>query len=217
MSSGNELASFQERLKEAMALRGKKAADLVKETTLSKQQMSQYVNGKFIAKANAMDELAQALNVDEKWLRGYNVSMERLRHSSLGDLKTVALPVLGEIACGAPLLTYERGEIYYANLAVSGEVQPDFCLRAKGDSMIGARIHDGDMVLIREQERVENGEIAAVIIEDEATLKRVYYDEENDEISLYPENPDYRPMHFRKDDLNKIRILGKAISVHSNL
>lgn len=211
---------FSSRLRKAMGLRSMKGADLVKATGLSKQQISQYVNGKFEPKPQALYSLAQALNVPEKWLSGFDVPMDReapVYPSGVLPLKIVSLPVLGEIACGAPLLTFETGESYQTMVAMDGEPQADFCLRAKGDSMMGAGINDGDMVLVRSQERVETGEIAAVIIDDEATLKRVHYDEERGELSLYPENPAYRPMHYKNEDLEKIRILGKAISVHSKL
>lgn len=133
------------------------------------------------------------------------------------DVSHKELPVLGDIPCGIPQPVWESEDHYSASITMSGEVHADFCLRAKGDSMINAGIRDGDMVLVRSQERVENGEIAVVIIDDESTLKRVYYNEETEEISLYPENPSYRPLHYRKEELDKIRILGRAISVHSPL
>ena len=75
--------------------------------------------------------------------------------------------------------------------------------------MIGARIHDGDIVYIRQQPDIENGEIAAVLIDDEATLKRVY--KSGDSIILQPENPAYAPRVFVREEINQIRILGKAV------
>lgn len=88
---------------------------------------------------------------------------------------------------------------------------------AKGDSMIGARIYDGDIVFIRQQDIVEDGEIAAVLIEDEATLKRVYYDREAGVLSLFAENPKYKTMRFSGEELNHIRILGKAVAFQSDI
>ena len=81
--------------------------------------------------------------------------------------------------------------------------------------MIGARIHDGDAVFIRSQPMVENGEIAAVIIDDEATLKRVYYDKTNAILQLVPENPAYSPLVYVGAQLDSIRILGKAVGFMS--
>ena len=90
-----------------------------------------------------------------------------------------------------------------------------FALRCKGDSMINARIFDGDIVFVREQPDVENGEIAAVLIGNDATLKKVYkYD---NRIELRPENPTYKAMNYEGPELEKIRILGKAISFYSNI
>ena len=81
--------------------------------------------------------------------------------------------------------------------------------------MIGARIYDGDLVFIREQYTVDNGEIAAVIINDEATLKRVYYYPEEAKIILSPENPKYAPLVYINEELNSIKILGKAVAFQS--
>ena len=99
------------------------------------------------------------------------------------------IPLIGSIACGAPILAEEHIEDY---IDIPKHIHADFALTCKGDSMINARIFDGDIVYIRKQDTIENGEIAAVLIDDEATLKRVrLYD---DHISLEPENPQYRPI-----------------------
>ena len=81
------------------------------------------------------------------------------------------IPYLGEISCGKPVFAREEHDCY---VAAGDDIEADFCLRATGDSMIGARILDGDLVFIKASPMVDNGEIAAVIIGDEATLKRVY-------------------------------------------
>lgn len=120
---------------------------------------------------------------------------------------------LGEIACGEPIFADEQFETY---IDLESDTNADFVLKAKGDSMINARIHDGDMVFIKEQPDVADGEIAAVIIDDEATLKRVYkYD---DHISLCSENPRYKPINIKADEGKNIRIIGKAVAamIHIN-
>ena len=122
------------------------------------------------------------------------------------------IPLLGEIACGQPIFTNEEGGEY-----ADGDPRADFCLRARGDSMIGARIQDGDLVFIQQQNTVENGEIAAVVIDDTATLKRVYYSPEEQTISLVAENPRYAPLIYVGEELDHIKILGKAISFRSEL
>ena len=120
---------------------------------------------------------------------------------------TYKIPILGSIACGAPILAQQHIDGY---TAVPEDIHADFALICKGDSMVGARIFDGDMVYIRQQETVENGEIAAVLIDGEATLKRVrYYD---DCLCLQPENPKYRPMMLWGEEMNQVRILGKAVA-----
>lgn len=123
-------------------------------------------------------------------------------------------PLLGEIACGEPIFTNEDRESYI----LSGtNIDADFCLKAKGDSMIGARILDGDIVFIKKQDIVENGEIAAVVIDNEATLKRVYYQPGKNLLTLQSENPKYPPYTYEGEDLDHVKILGKAIAFQSDI
>lgn len=124
--------------------------------------------------------------------------------------KMYKVPLIGTIACGAPILAEEHIEDY---VDTPEHVRADFALTCKGDSMINARIFDGDTVYIRQQETVDSGEIAAVLIDGEATLKRFrLYD---DHIVLEPENPHYRPLSFWGEEMNTIRILGKAVAFTS--
>jgi len=119
---------------------------------------------------------------------------------------TKASPRLGDIPCGEPALAEQHFE---GMDIVPDFVDADFTLQCHGDSMINARIFDGDIVCIRQQETVENGEIAAVLVDgEEATLKRVHI--YPDHIVLEPENPKYRPLPFWEEDMNRVRILGKA-------
>lgn len=126
--------------------------------------------------------------------------------------KMKKVPLLGTIACGEPILAEENIEDY---LNMPETVNGTFALRCKGDSMINARIFDGDIVYIREQPDVENGEIAAILIDNEATLKRVYKYENR--IELRPENPTFKVMNFENEELNNIRILGKAVGFFSKV
>ncbi len=121
------------------------------------------------------------------------------------------LPLLGKIAAGQPILATEDCE-YFSPI---NDTRADFCLRVRGDSMIGAGIKDGDIVFIRKQESVDDGEIAAVLVEDEATLKRVYISD--DAVTLISENPKYKPMVYTKKQCKNIRILGKAVACHTSL
>ena len=120
------------------------------------------------------------------------------------------IPLIGTIACGAPILAEEHIEDLVDTPA---HIHADFALTCKGDSMINARIFDGDIVYIRQQDTVESGQIAAVLIDNEATLKRVRLFE--DHISLEPENPQYRPLIYWGEEMNTIRILGKAVAFTS--
>lgn len=123
-----------------------------------------------------------------------------------------SVPLLGTIACGEPILAEENVEGF---LAMPEHIHADFALRCKGDSMINARIFDGDIVYIRQQAEVEDGEIAAVLIDTEATLKRVHL--YPDHISLEPENPQYRPIVKWGAEMDSVRILGKAVAFTSSV
>ena len=122
--------------------------------------------------------------------------------------------MLGEIACGQPIYTNEDRESY---VSASTEIRADFCLKAKGDSMVNARIMDGDIVFIRQQPVVDNGDIAAVIIDDTATLKRVYYYPEEQKIVLSAENSRYAPIVYTGEELDHVHILGLAVAFQSDV
>lgn len=133
---------------------------------------------------------------------------------NLFTIEKKKIPLLGDIACGKPIYADEDRESY---VIAGTDINADFCLRARGDSMIGARILDGDIVFIQHMEMVNNGDIAAVIIGDEATLKRVYYYPEKGKLVLNPENPKYEPLVYIGEELNEIHILGKAIAFQSDV
>lgn len=128
------------------------------------------------------------------------------------ELKTKKIPLLGEIACGQPIFADELHGEYYTT---TDEINADFCLIARGDSMKNARIYDGDIVFCKYQLQVENGEIAAVIIGDEATLKRYYFDADKKQITLVPENPSVSPIVFTGPDMASVRVVGKAVAFQS--
>lgn len=154
--------------------------------------------------------LAQALQTTTIKLMGENEEIG-LPENILPISKTKKVPLLGTIACGEPILATENIESY---VDMDSDIHADFALRCQGDSMVNARIMDGDIVFIRKQDKVENGEIAAVLMDDcsesEATLKRVYISD--DKIRLCAENPNYQDMIFFEEDMNKVRIIGKAIA-----
>lgn len=152
------------------------------------------------------------------YAKEFNLDMNGLLDISIDDIpgaipiqKGRMIPILGEIACGDPILANENFDGYF--LADPSIVSGDFILRCDGDSMIDADINDGDLVFIRQTPDVENGSIAAVLIDDETTLKRFY---KNDtQIILQPENSKYNPIIITEEDMKDIRILGQMVGVYS--
>ena len=211
------MSTFPERLKETMLLRGIRATALSQATGLSKARISQYTHGVYSPNGDALCRLAEALSVSEAWLLGKTDLMESeetFLPNGLESIRCRPFPVLGDIACGDPILALESIDDF---ISAPDDTNADFILIAKGDSMVGARIFDGDEVLIRQADMVNNGEIAAVIVDDEATLKRFYYEPQNARLVLQPENPKYRPMVYEGEDLNRVRIVGQAVKVLSKL
>ena len=177
----------------------------------SRQNIHRYENGTVTNIPPArIEAIATALGTAPAALYGWEDSSVR----DLGGehIPVKRLPILGKIACGEPILASEERAGY---VLAEGNIDADFVLRASGDSMTGARIYDGDLVFIRRQSTVDNGEVAAVIISDEATLKRVYYYPEEEKLILSPENPKYAPLVYIKDELSEVKILGKAVAFQS--
>jgi len=125
---------------------------------------------------------------------------------------TIRVPILGQISAGKPILAEENIE-GYINLDkfLIKHSKDIFALKVKGDSMTGAGILDGDYVIVKKQPTVENGSIACILIDNEATVKR-FYKKEN-YIELKPENPDYKPIIKTRDTTTDILILGKVVGV----
>jgi len=183
---------------------------------MNKSDLSQYVSGKVEPSQYKLMVLGMALNVSEAWLMGFDVPMERQNKkiNNIFSIKTKKVPLLGEIACGNPILADEKHD-YFIDVSIDSDV--DFCLKCKGDSMINARILDGDIVFIHKQDIVDNGEIAAVIIDNEATLKRVNYKPDKNMLILKAENPKYDDFVYVGEELEDIKILGKAVAFQSNI
>ena len=179
----------------------------------SRQTVHRYENGVITnIPHDKIEALARALDISPASLMGWDNESEISSFNNITNLnsvKTKKLPLLGNVACGEPIFASEEQD-YYAT--VGADMGADFCLKAKGDSMINARIFDGDTLFVKKQDSVDDGEIAVVLIDDEATVKRVYFDRENGILTLIPENPTYKPMRYTGSKLNSIRILGKVIS-----
>lgn len=168
---------------------------------------------------SVLEAIAAALQTSPAYLMGWTEnkslsSWQAQNFDNISPVQTQRVPMLGEIACGKPIWANEDRESY---VQAGVNVKADFCLIARGDSMIGARIHDGDIVFCRSQNMVENGEIAAVIIGNEATLKRVYYYPDKQKLVLQAENPKYEPFVYVGSELDEINIIGKAIAFQSDV
>ena len=135
-------------------------------------------------------------------------------HPDLLPIGTQKLPVYDGIACGEPRFANDEIEFY---IEATTSIKADFVIRAHGDSMIGARICDGDLIFIKRQSSVENGEIAAVLIDDSATLKRVFWYANKSVLVLRAENPAYKDIEITGSDLDTVRILGKAVAFQSDV
>ena len=210
-------SDFASRLSQALETRGMKAADLSKKTKVAEGTISCYINGRYEAKQNRVQVFAEALDVNPAWLMGYDVPMEAERSQPASAPRPIPkgfepmpkmkkIPLVGSIACGTPILAQQNIEKI---VDVPENIRCDFSLTCHGDSMEGAGIHDRDVVYIRIQPEVENGEIAAVRIGEEATLKRVY--DQNGTLTLMPANAAYAPMVYTGPELNDVQIEGKAV------
>ncbi len=230
-----KIYTTSERLNQIMEERNLKQIDILNlaapyckeyNIKLQKNDLSQYVSGKVEPKQDKLTVLGLALNVSEVWLMGYDVPMNRnqnLNESNINayndnlhlyQVDKIKLPLLGEIACGEPIFAAEDRESY---VLAGTDIRADFCLKASGDSMINARINDGDIVFIRKQDQVNNGEIAAVIIDDSATLKRFFYYKQKGMVVLRAENSKYEDIILTGEELNNVRVLGKAVAFQSDV
>lgn len=201
------------RIFELMKAQGKKNAELARAAGVTPQRVTDWKAGRISSYNRCLDKIAAYLGVSVDYLlTGKNVGI----YSMEGILPVASkkVPLLGEIACGEPIYITEEHEV---SVPLGRDIVADFALIAKGDSMIDAHIHDGDMVFVRHCDMVENGKIAVVVIGDEATLKRVYYSPEKERLVLMPENPAYQPMVYVGAELEQVRIMGQAIFVQSML
>ena len=206
---------LSEKLKELRKAKGLTLEELAEKVGTSRQTIHRYENG-IISNIprEKIESLATALDTTPQSLMGWESKDIFSTFNNITPITRKRLPVLGAISCGRPIYAEEEHESY---ATADESLDADFCLIANGDSMTGARIYDGDLVFIRAQDFVDNGEIAAVIIDDEATLKRVYFYPDKAKLILTPENPKYEPLVFVNDELNSIKILGKAVAFQSKI
>ena len=204
---------FKDNLNYYMSLNDISQVELAERLSVTPAAVNKWTKGQNIPRMNKVDKLCSIFGCQRSdlLLQRDATETEPLPPNCF-PIEKRKFPLLGNIACGEPIFANEDFEGY---VEAGADIDADFCLRASGDSMIGARINDGDIIFIRKQPTVENGQIAAVLIENEATLKRFYYDQASDTVQLMAENPSYAPIVKMKSDLEDIRILGRAIAFQS--
>ena len=175
-----------------------------------KSSISKIENGKADIPQSKIAAFADALQTTPAYLMGWEEQPEPKKPTIPPGFepmpKMKKIPLIGAIACGEPITAEQNIE---KMVDVPENIQCDFSLTCHGDSMVDAGIHDKDVVYIRIQPEVENGEIAAVRIDGEATLKRVYYNPGT--LTLMPANPAYAPMIYAGPQLEEVHIEGKAV------
>lgn len=203
---------FKDLIKNRRIEIGATLEDIAKIVGVSKATVQRWESGNIAnIRRDKIVKLAKALNVSPAYLMGWEEEPV-FSHPDILPIETKKLPIIGSMACGEPIYEEEDFEAY---VVVGAQIKADAAVRAKGDSMINARIHDGDLVFIKYQPIVENGEIAAVWVDDGFTIKRVY--RYGDTLVLRPENPDYDEMIYTENDGVAIKIIGKAIAFQSDV
>ena len=205
--------TFYERYSALCQKQGKTPTGVGAELSIDRATINYWKNN-HVPKTQALLKISNYFGVSVDYLLGNIEKVIDIEKYGVQPIEVKKFPLLGDIACGEPRFANEERESY---VSAGTAINADFCLKARGDSMINARIMDGDIVFIRSQSQVENGEIAVVIINDEATLKRVFYYPEKSTLILKPENPKYEDFIFTGSELNDINILGKAVAFQSDI
>lgn len=200
--------TFGQRLRTARKSKKLTQKELASKINAAHNSISNWENDQNMPDPDTIQNLCWALEVEPNYF--FAIESSPLPPNIMPMPEMRKIPLVGSIACGDPILAAENIEEY---IEIPKHIRADFALTCKGDSMINARIFDGDIVYIRQQDSADNGQIAAVLIDGEATLKRIRLFE--DHISLEPENPQYRPIVLWGEEMNTARILGIAVAFTS--
>jgi repressor LexA len=208
---GDFMATLYDRIKSRRTELGLTVEELAhKMGYKDKSSISKIENGKADIPQSKIAAFADALQTTPAYLMGWEEQPEPKKPTIPPGFepmpKMKKIPLIGSIACGEPITAEQNIE---KMVDVPENIRCDFSLTCHGDSMVDAGIHDKDVVYIRIQPEVENGEIAAVRIDGEATLKRVYYNPGT--LTLMPANPAYAPMVYTGPQLEEVHIEGKAV------
>lgn len=200
--------TFRINLKKYLQQKNKKQSDLAKYLNVSNQTITNYAKGYNSPRMDKVDKIAEFFNIERSDLIGHNEQVYEPPKA-----KTVKIPVLGEVAAGIPIDAIENiidYEEITENLAHTGEF---FGLKIKGDSMY-PMICDKDIVIVRKQPNVENGEVAIVLVNgNEATCKKIKKDTQG--ITLVPKNPEYKEKTYTNKEIQTlpVTIIGKVIEL----
>ena len=208
---------FSQRFKELRNENDLRQRDLAQLLNVSNGTIGNWESGTRIPDTDTLSRIADFFHVTVDYLLGRTDDPEGNDAAEIPGLfpvKRKKFPVLGKVACGEPIFAEEDRDAW---IMASDDIDADFCLVAQGDSMTGAHIDDGDIVFIKQMEVVPNGYIAVVLIEDEATLKFIDWRPEQSTLILAPANPAYRIQVYTGEQLNRIRVLGLAVSLQKDL
>ena len=192
MKSSREILS--ENIRFQLDKHSMEQSDLADKLGVSQSSVSHWINGNKYPRIDTIEKMAEIFNV-----RKSDITDEPRSRSN-----SKRIPLIGTIAAGQPILAEQNIEDYFS---LDNKIKADFCLRIKGDSMINVNIMDGDIIFIKKQDDLEDGQIGAVLVDDSATLKRFY--RENGSVILQSENSTYKPMVISKGD---VKILGKMVA-----
>ncbi len=212
----NSLNDIRNRISQKKSELNLSYQDMSDKTGLSKSTLQRYITGDIRNLGlDKLEILAKALDVTPSYLMGWeDENKDPILENIPGIITPVQMkriPILGTIACGDPIFAQENYDEYF--MLDKNLPEADFILRAKGDSMIEANIFNGDLVFLRKTSDVDNGRIAAVLIDDEATLKRVNKD--GNTVVLQPCNKNYKPIIIHDSDAKQVLILGEMVGVYS--
>lgn len=196
-----------ERIHELRTSKGYTLEDIARAAGVAKSTVLKWERGIITSiRSDKIKAVAEILGTTIEYL--VDGVTDNILYKNLEPLPDVRpVPIVGRIACGVPIMAEENIEGY---AELDTRIHADFALRCVGDSMINAHIFDGDLVFIKSRPDVDNGEIAAVVIEDEATLKRVY--KYPNRLELRPENPLFPVLQYEGAELEQVRIIGKAVA-----
>lgn len=205
--------AISERILNLLAEKDISYGELSIQTNIPKSALQRYATGQTEKiPIDRLDRIAKALNTTPAYLMGW----EEAKEKSIPVSKNISpLPpmkrwkVLGGTACGQPIFK----PLEDASVLAPADIDADFVLKCVGDSMINARIFDGDIVFVKEEE-VQDGQIGVVRIDDEYTLKRIYHGP--DYLELRAENPMYPPIIIRGEQTNA-EIVGRAVQFLSRV